>query len=57
MDREALIYVDRNGTDCLKWDGAKARFGESGLLPLWVADTDFQAPACVREAVSSWVRP
>ena len=54
MDREALIYVDRNGTDCLKWDGAKARFGESGLLPLWVADMDFQAPACVREAVSSW---
>ena len=54
MDRESLIYVDRNGTDCLKWDGAKARFGEGGLLPLWVADMDFQAPACVREAVASW---
>ena len=54
MDRESLIYIDRNGTDCVKWDGAKARFGESGLLPLWVADMDFQAPACVREAVAAW---
>ncbi|MBQ4578113.1 MAG: PatB family C-S lyase [Clostridia bacterium] len=54
MDRESLIYIDRNGSDCVKWDGAKARFGESGLLPLWVADMDFQAPACVREAVASW---
>ena len=33
MDRESLIYIDRNGSDCVKWDGAKARFGESGLLP------------------------
>ena len=54
MDYESLIYVDRNGTDCLKWDGAAERFGEPGLLPLWVADMDFQAPACVREAVASW---
>ena len=54
MDYESLIYVDRNGTDCLKWDGAAQRFGEPGLLPLWVADMDFQAPACVREAVAAW---
>ena len=54
MDYESLIYVDRNGTDCLKWDGAAGRFGETGLLPLWVADMDFQAPACVREAVAAW---
>ena len=54
MDYESLIYVDRNGTDCLKWDGAAGRFGEPGLLPLWVADMDFQAPACAREAVAAW---
>ena len=54
MDYESLIYVDRNGTDCLKWDGAAGRFGEPGLLPLWVADMDFQAPACVRESVAAW---
>ena len=54
MDYESLIYIDRNGTDCVKWDGTKTAFGEAGLLPLWVADMDFQAPACVREAVASW---
>lgn len=54
MDYESLIYIDRNGTDCIKWDGTKGTFGEAGLLPLWVADMDFQAPACVREAVASW---
>lgn len=54
MDYESLVYIDRNGTDCIKWDGTKQTFGEAGLLPLWVADMDFQAPACVREAVASW---
>lgn len=54
MDYESLVYIDRNGTDCVKWDGTKSTFGEAGLLPLWVADMDFQAPACVREAVASW---
>ena len=54
MDYESLIYIDRNGTDSVKWDGTKQTFGEAGLLPLWVADMDFQAPACVREAVASW---
>ena len=54
MDYESLVYIDRNGTDCIKWDGTKKTFGEAGLLPLWVADMDFQAPACVREAVASW---
>ena len=54
MERESLIYIDRNGTDCVKWDGTREQFGEAGLLPLWVADMDFQAPACVREAVSAW---
>ena len=54
MDYESLIYIDRNGTDSVKWDGTKQTFGEAGLLPLWVADMDFQAPACVREAVAAW---
>ena len=54
MERESLIYIDRNGSDCAKWDGTKNMFGEAGLLPLWVADMDFQVPACVREAVNKW---
>lgn len=54
MDREALIYIDRQNTDCCKWDGTLRQFGQEGLLPLWVADMDFQCPACVRLAVNAW---
>lgn len=54
MKKESLIYVDRRETDCCKWDGLQQEFGQEDLLPLWVADMDFQAPACVREAVGAW---
>lgn len=43
--------IDRTGTACLKVDGAAARFGQSDLLPLWVADMDFPAPAAVTQAL------
>ena len=36
--------IDRNGTDCLKWDLREAR--PEGAVPLWVADMDF---ACAEE--------
>ena len=26
MDYESLVYIDRNGTDCVKWDGTKNTF-------------------------------
>ncbi|MBR5390845.1 MAG: pyridoxal phosphate-dependent aminotransferase [Clostridia bacterium] len=54
MEREPLIYIDRRNTDCYKWDGLSAQFGEAELLPLWVADMDFQCPAAVRQAISAW---
>lgn len=38
--------VKRRGTDCVKWDEA-----EEGVLPLWVADMDFETAPCVRDAV------
>ena len=32
---------DRMGSDCLKWE-KQLKFGRpSGLLPFWIADTDF----------------
>ncbi len=46
-------YVDRRNTNCSKWDGQSGMFGEEGLLPLWVADMDFQAPSCVTDALSA----
>ena len=48
-------YVDRKNTNCNKWDGQTGMFGEEGLLPLWVADMDFQVPSCVTDALSAYV--
>ena len=43
--------VDRMGTHTFKWDNMKHYFGSDGLLPLWVADMDFESPPEVREAL------
>ena len=38
--------IDRRGTSCLKYDQAERRGYPSDILPLWIADMDFQtAPA------------
>jgi len=39
--------LDRRNTGCLKWDKYKGR----DVLPLWVADMDFQAPPAVLDAL------
>lgn len=33
-------YVNRNNTNCVKWDVPEAK----GSIPMWVADADFKAP-------------
>jgi cysteine-S-conjugate beta-lyase len=45
----------RAGTDCAKYDDRLKRFGRADVLPLWVADMDFPAPECVREALQRLV--
>lgn len=50
-----VIYKDRLGTDCNKWDGCEEKFGDEHLLPLWVADMDFEAPSCVKQALKKYV--
>ena len=49
-DRYAL--KDRFGTNSLKWDKLKERFGDDDLIPMWVADMDFKVPECVVKAVN-----
>lgn len=44
-------HINRKGTNSIKWDFLKERFGNEDLLPLWVADMDFQCPPAVMEAV------
>lgn len=50
-----VIYKDRLGTDCNKWDGCEEKFGDEHLLPLWVADMDFEALSCVKQALKEYV--
>ena len=47
--------IERRGTDCAKYDLAE-RLGYPGdVLPMWVADMDFQAPPEVLEAARASV--
>ncbi len=43
--------VDRKGTNALKTDAVKERFGSDDLIPLWVADMDFLSPPAITEAI------
>lgn len=52
---EPILYVDRKGTHCEKWDGLGERFGREDLLALWVADMDFRVPQCVLEAEKDYL--
>lgn len=46
-----MKQVDRRGTYSVKVDALKKYFGKDNLIPLWVADMDFETPQCVREAL------
>ncbi|MBO0455114.1 MalY/PatB family protein [Candidatus Enterococcus murrayae] len=42
--------IDRLGTNSVKWDTILQMYHEKELLPLWIADMDFKAPAGVLQA-------
>lgn len=43
--------VDRRGTGALKYDALAERYGSAELLPMWVADMDFETPGFIVEAL------
>ncbi|EFM10015.1 aminotransferase class I and II [Paenibacillus curdlanolyticus YK9] len=43
--------INRYGTASYKWDQSEKLFGRADLLPLWVADMDFEPPHEVVEAI------
>ncbi len=43
--------VDRRGTGSLKYDALQERYGNPRLLPLWVADMDFETPPFITDAL------
>ena len=50
-----LKYVDRKNTDCFKWDGLETSFSRGDLLPMWVADMDFEVPECVKAGLGRYI--
>ena len=54
MDKDTFLQeynVDRHHTDAIKWDGMEAEFGQSDLIPLWIADTEFALPKAAKKAL------
>lgn len=45
------LLINREGSNCEKYDNRLAKFGNADVIPLWVADMDFTAPPCVQEAL------
>lgn len=45
--------IDRTNTNSTKWDSnvLKENFNESEILPLWIADMDFEVAPAIKEAV------
>lgn len=43
--------IERRSSNSVKWDATVAFFGEKDVLPMWVADMDFQTPPFVINAI------
>lgn len=43
--------INRKNTSSVKWDETGRVFGSTDVLPMWVADMDFQAPQEVTKAI------
>ena len=43
--------IERRGTNCVKYDAIKERYGNENLIPLWVADMDFRTPDFIVNAI------
>jgi cysteine-S-conjugate beta-lyase len=44
--------LDRRHTHSLKWDRCETQFGLTDVIPMWVADMDFEAPPEVVAAIA-----
>ena len=44
--------ASREGTNCIKYDLRKDTFGVTDVIPLWVADMDFNTPDFITDALS-----
>lgn len=44
--------TDRRGTDCIKYDKLKDTFGRDDIIPMFIADMDFEIPPFISEAIA-----
>ena len=49
MDRDFQKVIDRSHTNSLKYDFAAFHGKPADILPMWVADMDFQSPFAVSQ--------
>lgn len=47
--------INRKNTNSIKWDKAEVLFGSDDVLPMWVADMDFENPEPVKKALSDLI--
>ncbi|MGN0205273.1 MAG: MalY/PatB family protein [Coprococcus sp.] len=55
MDKQEFLdtyLVDRHGTDCMKWDGLKEKFGDTDLISMWIADMEFRTCDAIADAMA-----
>lgn len=43
--------INRKNTSSMKWDAGERRMNKPGLLPLWVADMDWETPDFIKNAL------
>ncbi len=48
--------INRKGTESVKYDLAEKLFGNGGVLPMWVADMDFEVADFIIEALSERIK-
>ncbi len=48
-------YIEKKGTESLKWDYLWKDYGSEDLLPLCTSEMDFDMPECVRKALAEFV--
>lgn len=51
-----MKQIDRRGSYSIKVDAIAKYFGSDDLIPLWVADMDFETPECIKKALDNIVQ-
>ena len=47
---------NRKNQGCVKWDRADSGYGGTNLLPMWIADMDFEVAPAIVEALEKRVK-